>query len=294
MKISFFTFVKNARMLGYPFLESIASALPLADEFVINVGPCEDDTLELLQEWAGREPKLRIIRSTWCNQMQQKGYVYGQQKMIAQFNCTGDWAFYLEADEVLHEDDLPRLRALMEQYADDPQVEAIAFDYLHFYGNPHTYLDSPAWYKKEVRIIKTSVRSYAPDGLFWVVLDKSNKDGRYPYAVESGATIYHYGWVRSNEEMNRKGEQVGQYWSKAPQTVDYREIDPTILRLFSGNHPAVMNEWFKRVPEAVERQLFAANPAHVLTRREKKHRLLMKLEQLFGFSYTKKHYRKVG
>jgi hypothetical protein len=28
--------------------------------------------------------------------MQDRGYVYGQQKMIAQFNCTGDWAFYIE------------------------------------------------------------------------------------------------------------------------------------------------------------------------------------------------------
>jgi len=32
-----------------------------------------------------------------------KGFVYGQQKSIALFNCTGDWAFYLEADELVHE-----------------------------------------------------------------------------------------------------------------------------------------------------------------------------------------------
>ena len=43
------------------------------------------------------------------------------------------------------------------------------------------FSDSPGWYRSEARIIKNSVRSYAPDGLFWLVLD-SNKKGRYPRA----------------------------------------------------------------------------------------------------------------
>lgn len=293
MKISLFTFVKNAQILGYPFCESIASALPLADEFIINVGQCEDDTLIILQEWAKREPKLKIIQSVWCDNMCAKGFVYGQQKMIAQYNCTGDWAFYLEADEVLHEADLPHLRNLMQQYLNNSQVEAIAFDYLHFYGNKNTYLDSPAWYKKEVRIIKTSVRSYAPDGLFWLVLDKNNKKGRYPYAIESNARIFHYGWVRSNEQMNLKSRQVGKYWSQSEKDVDYREIDSSILCLFSGSHPQAVEKWLKGV-DGADGALFQANPNHQLTRREKKHRLLKKLEKIFNINYSKKHYRKVS
>jgi len=38
MKVSGFTFIKNAEMLGYPFIESIQSVLPIVDEFVIAVG----------------------------------------------------------------------------------------------------------------------------------------------------------------------------------------------------------------------------------------------------------------
>lgn len=292
MKISLFTFVKNAQMLGYPFCESIASALPLADEFIVNVGTCEDDTLSILQAWAEREPKLKIIQSVWCDKMQAKGFVYGQQKMIAQYNCTGDWAFYLEADEVLHEADLPRLRDLMQQHWHNPEVEAIAFDYLHFYGNQNTYLDSPAWYKKEARIIKTSVRSYAPDGLFWLVLDKSNKKGRYPKAIESGARIFHYGWVRSNAQMNLKSQQVCRYWAEKQQDIDYREIDASILCLFSGSHPEAVHRWLKDV-DGTDGALFQANPNHVLTRREKKHRWLKKIEKILNFQYSKKHYYKI-
>ena len=54
MKISAFTFIKNGQILGYPFLESIQSVLPIVDEFIINVGESEDDTLS----------KIRLIDSS--------------------------------------------------------------------------------------------------------------------------------------------------------------------------------------------------------------------------------------
>ena len=94
MKISAFTFIKNGQMLGYPFMQSIQSILPIVDEFVINVGESEDDTLQMIQSI--NDKKIRIIKSKWNDLMRDRGYVYGQQKMIAQFNSTGDWAFYIE------------------------------------------------------------------------------------------------------------------------------------------------------------------------------------------------------
>ena len=140
MKVSGFTFLRNGQKLGYPFVASIRSILPLVDEFVIALGPCDDDTEKMLREIG--DPKIRIIPTQWNERIQPgysvKGFVYGQQKSIALFNCTGDWAFYLEADEVVHEDDLPKIRAAMEKHLDDARVEALAFDYLHFYGNANT------------------------------------------------------------------------------------------------------------------------------------------------------------
>ena len=94
MKISAFTFIKNGQILGYPFIQSICSILSIVDEFIINVGESEDDTLSLIQSIDSQ--KIRIIQSNWNDTMQDRGYVYGQQKMIAQFNCTGDWVFYIE------------------------------------------------------------------------------------------------------------------------------------------------------------------------------------------------------
>jgi glycosyltransferase involved in cell wall biosynthesis len=286
MKVSCFTFLRNAEILGYPFIESILSALPLCDEFIINIGPSEDNTLELVRGIG--DPKIRIVESCWNEKMQVKGYVYGQQKNIAHFNCTGDWAFYLEGDEVLHEDDIPLIRAAMEKHLPDEKVEALVFDYFHFYGNHQTVAWSPGWYRRAPRIIRNSLRSYSPDGLFFLVL-ASNKRGRYPRAVLAGATIYHYGWVRSEEEMNRKSEKVERYWSKVPKRIDYSQIDQAVLRRFEGTHPAVMSRWLPKETSS----LFQAAPGHILTNREKKHRFLAKLERLFGLEFSKKHYKLV-
>jgi len=82
MTISGFTFIKNGEILGYPFVESIKSLLPIVDEFIINIGESEDNTLEIIKSID--DPKIRIITSKWNDKMQDRGYVYGQQKMIAQ------------------------------------------------------------------------------------------------------------------------------------------------------------------------------------------------------------------
>ena len=133
MKISLFTFIRNGVKLGYPFLESIRSALPLADEFIIALGPSDKD-----EENATRiaieslnEPKIKLIPVLWNEQMRTAGFVYGQQKMLAQSQCNGDWAFYLEADEILHERDLDSIRCSMQRHLSNRAIEALVFDYIH-------------------------------------------------------------------------------------------------------------------------------------------------------------------
>ncbi|MDA8854621.1 glycosyltransferase [Candidatus Pseudothioglobus singularis] len=285
MKVSAFTFIKNGQILGYPFLQSIKSILPIVDEFVVNVGESEDDTLEMIHSI--RDKKIRIIESRWNDEMNYKGYVYGQQKMIAQFNCTGDWAFYIEGDEVYHEQDLEKIKKSMELNLNDDNVEALVFDFHHFYGNAVSVLDSPGWYRSEARIIKNSVRSYAPDGLFWLVLD-SNKKGRYPRAKKTGVTCYHYGWVRSEKQMNLKSSKVQKYWGEEPVAIDYSKMDQSIIKEFKGTHPKIVNDWLPK-----ETDLYMADSNYEPSAKQKKHRIMMKLEDFFGLELSKKHFKLV-
>jgi len=290
MKVSGFTFLRNGRKLGYPFVPSIRSILPIVDEFIVALGPCGDDTEKLLRGIG--DPKIRIIPTQWNERIQPdyslKGFVFGQQKSIALFNCTGDWAFYLEADEVVHENDLPKIRAAMERHLNDSRVEALVFDYLHFYGNANTYAWSPRWYRTEARILRNTIPAWGPEGLFFVVQD-THRRGRFPRAAHTGATIFHYGWVRSETQMNLKASVTHQYWEDKPAAkVDYTQIDPATLKSFTGTHPKVVQDW---LPKA--EGMFQADPDYQLSSRERKHRLMLKLEQWSGFRFSKKHYRLV-
>jgi len=287
MKISGFTFIRNGSTLGYPYLESLNSLLSLCDEVVVAVGAGQDDTLERLQ--ALNNPKLRLIPTVWNEAMQDRGYVYAQQKMIAHFNCTGDWAFYLEGDEVLHEHDIPLLRATLEKYLHVPEVEAIVFDYLHFYGSPNTLATSPMWYRRAPRIIRNSIRTYSPDGLFFVVMDK-NKRGRYPRAALAGVPIYHYGHVRKVSQMQDKIHQVSKYWGHtSPEFSSYGNVDPQAIIRFRGQHPKVIQTWLAEHAEPT----LVFNPHYELNDRERRHRWLMRLERWFGLELSKKHYQLV-
>jgi hypothetical protein len=285
MKVSAFTFIKNGEILGYPFLQSIQSILSIVDEFVVNIGESEDDTLSLIKSLAN--PKIRIIQSNWNDSMKDRGYVYGQQKMVAQFNCTGDWAFYIECDEVYHEKDLESIKKAMSKYVNDKEVEALVFDFYHFYGNANSFLDSPGWYRSEARIIKNSVRSYSPDSLFWLVLDK-NRKGRYPKAKKIGIHCYHYGWVRSEDEMNLKSEKVQKYWGNNHQKIDYSKIDQAIIKKFNGTHPQIIKEWLPK-----DKGLFQADPNYKPSKKQKKHRIMIKLENYLNLELSKKHYKLV-
>jgi hypothetical protein len=289
MKVSGFTFLRNPRKLGYPFKESIQSILPIVDEFVIALGPSDDGTeAEILSI---NDPKIRIIHTQWNerirNDLKVKGFIYGQQKSIALFNCTGDWAFYLEGDEVVHEDDLPKIQEAMRKHLENPQVEALFFDYVHFYGNRNTRTWCPGWYRTAPRILRNTIPAWGPKGLFFMVLDTVKK-ARYPRAAAANARIFHYGFLRSAEQMEMKRKAVHKYWSDSIKDFQYAEIDSYILKTFAGTHPKVMESWL-----APADGIYQPNPNHKLTSSEIRHRIMLKIESWTGVEFSHKHYKLV-
>ncbi len=286
--ISAFTFIRNGVSLGFPFEESIRSLLPLVDEFVVAVGAGGDDTLERVK--AINSPKIRIIETVWNEKMADRGFVYAQQKMLAQFACTGDWVFYLEGDEVVHEDDLPRIRASVEQHHANPAVEALVFDYLHFYGTPQWISISPGWYRRECRLLRNTVRSFAPDGQYWLIMQEHKKP-RNAHAALANAHIYHYGWARREGAMQAKLEQVAKYWKdSAAMQIQYANFDSGAVKAFAGTHPAVMAHWLAHGAQ----QDLVFNPQYQLTRKERKYRLMQKIESLTGLDFSRKHFKLVA
>jgi glycosyltransferase involved in cell wall biosynthesis len=248
MKVSGFTFCRNAVRYDYPVVESIRSILPIVDEFVVNVGRCDDGTLERIQ-YIG-DPKVRIVESVWDETLRKDGLIYSQQTNIALSHCTGDWAFYLQADEVIHEDDLPRIVDAMRTHQRSPRVKGLIFRYLHFVGD--YWSTNPWFYHKAVRIIRNNggVESCGDAVGFHLKATKQYlQSGPHEWLAPSGGRVFHYGWVKDPKTMlAKKQEMTKVYHGDHPplseaklysqDTFEFEEYG--ILKEFRGNHPAVM------------------------------------------------------
>ena len=251
MKVSGFTIIKNALKYDYPVVESIQSILPLVDEMIVCAGDSEDDTNKLIES-IGSE-KIRIVHSVW-----QK-YTEGGAALAVETNkamdavaADSDWLFYIQADEVLHEDYLPVVKAAMEKYKNDKSVDGLLFHYHHFYGSYRYIGDSRKWYSKEIRVIrnKKTIRSYRDAQGFRKVNDEKLR------VKLIDAWIHHYGWVRNPVFMQRKDRDFGQFWNdeksqtawaeyidRKGQEYDYSVIDS--LEMYKGTHPALMKKGCK-------------------------------------------------
>ncbi|MCX6306033.1 MAG: glycosyltransferase family 2 protein [Bacteroidetes bacterium] len=244
MKVSGFTFVRNAIKYDYPVVESIRSILPVCDEFIVAVGKSEDDTRNLVLSIG--DPKIRIIDTVWDDSLREGGQVLAVEtnKAFDAISPDSAWGFYIQADEVVHEKYLPAIRAAMEQYASDPAVEGLVFNYTHFYGSYKYIGDSRKWYRHEVRVIRNDklIRSYLDAQGF-------RKEGRKLFVAPVDAFVYHYGWVKPPQAQQAKQQTFHRYWHTdrwidktvpKSETFDYSGMD--YLSLFTGTHPLVMRD----------------------------------------------------
>ncbi len=244
MKVSGFTIIRNAILFDYPVIEAIRSILPLCDEFIVSVGNSEDKTLELIQQI--NNPKIKIFQSIWDDKLRHGGKVLAIEtnKALQQISADTDWCFYIQADEILHEDYLETVYESMQKNLFDKRVEGLLFHYLHFYGSFDYIGDSRRWYRNEVRIIRNSpwVHSFRDaQGFRW--------NNRKIQVKHSGGTIFHYGWVRPPQVQAKRQKAFNQLWhddewikENLPNNdeFDYSKIDS--LALFKGRHPQVMQD----------------------------------------------------
>lgn len=249
MKVSGFTIIRNALKYDYPIVEAIRSILPVCDEVVVAVGNSEDGTRELV---AGLSPKIRIIDTVWDDSLREGGRVLAVEtdKALAAILPDADWAFYIQGDEVIHEKYLPVVRQAMEQYLNQPEVEGLLFNYLHFYGSYRYVGDSRRWYRREIRVIRPTgnVVAYRDAQGFRTVENKKL------HVKLIDAWVYHYGWVKPPDKQKAKLRDFGRLWNddtkmdgvlERAETFDYSGIDA--LALFKDTHPAVMQERVDRM-----------------------------------------------
>lgn len=261
MKVAGFTIVRNAIKLDYPVLESLASLLPLCDEVIVSVGKSDDDTLNLIKNIAS--PKIKIIESVWDDSLRKGGVLLAIEtnKALDAVPADANWLFYLQADEILHENDRASIKAAMEKWKDDKNVEGLLFSYNHFYGSYDYLGDSHQWYRNDIRVIRNDkhIRSYKDAQGFrkFKNLPPANDEllngGEKLKVKPSGATVYHYGWVKHPEFQQNKQKSYHKMWHEDDwldknvghaSEYDYSTLDS--LAKFKGQHPEVIQARIKK------------------------------------------------
>ena len=87
MKVSGFTFIRNAIKYDYPIVEAIKSILPICDEFIIAIGNSEDETLQLIKNI--NSPKIKIIETVWDDSLRHGGQVLAIETNKAEIVVAG-------------------------------------------------------------------------------------------------------------------------------------------------------------------------------------------------------------
>ena len=245
MKVSGFAIARNVVKADYPIGEALKSISPLCDEIVVAVGNSDDQTRDYILGLGLKQ--LKIIDTVWDDELREGGRVLADEtnKALAATNPQSDWCFYIQADECIHENDVEGIRTTMKKYMNNASVDALLFDYRHFYGSYDYIGDSRKWYRKEIRIIRQGrgIKSWKDAQGF---RSKNNEKLR---VVSTGARIFHYGWVKHPKHQQIKQKQFHRLWhddSKLEKMVtnkeefDYSTIDS--LQKFQETHPQLMRE----------------------------------------------------
>ncbi|MCD6178527.1 MAG: hypothetical protein J7K39_01350 [Bacteroidales bacterium] len=254
---------KNAHKLYYPMKQAIMSILPIVDEFIVVLGDSDEDDLTRKEVESIDSDKIKIIDTVWDIEKFPRGMEHAHQTDIAKNLCSGKWIFYLQSDEVIHEKYLDGIKEKCKKYQDDTEVEGLLFNYVHFWGDYNHYQDNHCWYRKEIRIVKNDpeIHSWESAQSFRRIpkfdgINYRQQEGTYKLkVVEADAAVYHYGWVRPPERMqkkikafttNHKGKadaDILEKQHKFDKIFDYGNL--SLINEFKGTHPAVMQEWIK-------------------------------------------------
>lgn len=252
--------LRNAVKLGYPFAAAIRSMRKLCAELVVLVDPMsKDDTIERVRDLA---PDV-IVRSPWdmTNHNGHTNCEISVQTAKACAAATGDWILSLQADELLHEEDIEPLRKTVE-IAESKGITAIELQRLYFYGSLEKLREN--WTLWMVRLFKRG--HWKPD-----VDGAMRFDPCHPREIKmrsDAARIFHYSRVGEPGLIAERVRNLDTFFHK-PEAVsdgtlpDYdfsqlRKLDTYVVghapeaddndRLTNfprGCHPALALEHFK-------------------------------------------------
>ena len=245
--------VRNAVEFDYCVVEAATSLAAVCDDVVVLDCRSTDGTLDLLRDAQQRLPNLRVVEGGDWNCADN--YVrLSLLTDVAKSHLSTDWHFCLQADEVLHEDDFPNIRAAVAQGLWDSFMNRR----INFFGDLYHYIrfDAPDEHKPVSDVIfrLAHIKYGSHNDAETMKVDPATTSGEYL----DGIRIFHYGFVRDNFKHVDKILSM-QSWFWGPGSVpdgrairakergvafDWREFKTRdLLDRFTGTHPKFAREW---------------------------------------------------
>ena len=291
MKVTGFTFIRNAERNDYPIVEAITSILPLCDEFIVAHGNSDDQTLQLIENIGS--PKIKIISTVWDDHLRSGGEVFALEtnKAFKAISADTDWAFYIQGDEVIHEKYHEIIKKEMMDNLSDENIEGLLLKYIHFYASYDFIAKSRRWYRKEIRILKNinGISSYR-DAQGFRLNDRKIK------VKEIDAYVYHYGWVKPPNGLKNKVRNFNKFYHDDNWIEENHPLDANFdfgnadeLIRFTGTHPAVMKNRIEKT-----NWTFTTDPSLLKKKMNLRRRILKCVEDLTDYRpFEYKNYKKV-
>jgi glycosyltransferase involved in cell wall biosynthesis len=190
-RLSGYTTTYNAVDQGYPFVECITNMLDFCDEVVVVDGDSNDGTLEILQDMAQENEKLKVHVRKYDKSLPNFGIMDGKQKAFARSLCTGDFCWQQDSDEVLHENHFKDVREMITFFPKG--VDLVCLPVVEFWGDQGKIrMDVNPW-KWRLSVNSPQITHGIPVQLRWykdgMLYSRQGSDGCDYIHAETGQPI---------------------------------------------------------------------------------------------------------
>jgi glycosyltransferase involved in cell wall biosynthesis len=265
--LGIYTFAHNLVEYDYPFLESLRSALPIADQIVVAECESTDNTLELLKQFQEEnKDKVKIVYQPWVKHFTELSKLGNYASTFLET----DWKWELQADEVLHENQYINIETWLGMIQKhNMNVSALTTKYTHFVAS--YFATFPFCYSEINRIHKR--------GSNWkLVGDACQLDGGNPKEILStDIMVYHYGKVHNgysgfkkeidfqmlfkdigfpDPKMKQMQEKLGEDYCDYLYLFE-NHVKEGNIKQFEGTHPSVMTERIAKFKDEGYEQLIS-------------------------------------
>lgn len=195
--ISGLTIVRNALSNGYQIAEVIDCLKIISDQIIVLDGYSTDGTYEYLCT----RSDIKVYQDVWdCSG--QNGLEFARITNLGIERCDGDYIFYLQADEIMHHDDILQIPRLIDTN------NSISLKMLHIRYDFDYKLDSG--YDRAIRFFKNDgVHSH---------YDAYTFEGNISPSLQSDICIYHVGYVFVKNILQKMVNHSNNFYvNQAPQ-----------------------------------------------------------------------------